>query len=89
MNLPQPAMDRYWLIWFMLWFTTFIVPETWALATGHPERTLSAAIWRIEQLIPGQNQYPWQWTAGHFLFTGSFLVVAVWLGGHFGWGIWR
>jgi hypothetical protein len=80
-------MPRYWLIWFALSFTAFIVPETIALATGHPERTLSAAIWRMEQLVPGQGI--WQWNAAHMLFTSVFIVTVVWLIGHFGWGLWR
>jgi len=51
--------------------------------TGHPERTLSASIWRLEGWQPGQQF--WQWTAGHFLFMGSFALLIVWLFFHFGW----
>lgn len=80
-------MARYWLVWFICAFGTFLVPEVYELATGHPERTLSAAIWRWEKLRVGQGV--WQWDAAHFLFTGVFILVAVWLIGHFGWGLWR
>ena len=80
-------MTRYWAAWFALAFGTFIVPETIALLTGHPERTLSAAVWRLEKLRAGQGI--WQWDAAHFLFTGAFILVAAWLVGHFGWGLWR
>jgi hypothetical protein len=83
-------VSRYWLLWFMITFPFgFLVPETIALMRGRPQDTLSAAIWRMEQIVPGRQQWPWQWTAGHVLFTGVFIVLAVWLVGHFGWGIWR
>lgn len=81
-------MARYWLIWFSLSFGTFIIPESIALASGKPQNTLSAAIWRMENVLPSQP-WPWQWTAAHLLFTGAFTLVMGWLVGHFGWGIWK
>ncbi len=81
-------MTRYWLVWFIIAFPVgFLIPEVWALAKGRPEDTLSAAIWRMEQLVPGQPV--WQWNAAHLLFTSTFIVLVVWLVGHFGWGLWR
>lgn len=82
-------MTRYWLIWFLVSFTAFIIPESIMLAKGRPQDTLSGAVWQLEQLVPGREQWPWQWSAGHVLFTGAFILLAVWLVGHFGWGIWR
>lgn len=79
-------MARYWLIWFISSFTTFIVPESYWLARGVPGNTLSGAIWSMEKLTPGQPITAW--TAAHFLFTLGFLVISLWLTGHFGWHIW-
>lgn len=81
-------MARYWLIWFAVSFGSFIIPESIALATGHPENTLSEAIWRMEDLAAG-HAWPWQWTAAHFLFTGAFILLVLWLVLHFGWGLLR
>lgn len=81
-------MTRYWMWWFILAFpVSFLIPEAIALMRGRPEDTLSAAVWRLEQLVPGQP--PTGWSAFHILFTGTFIVVTLWLVGHFGWGIWR
>ena len=80
-------MTRYWAIWFALAFGTFIVPETIALATGHPERTLSGAIWRMEALKAGEPVTGW--TFAHFAFTSVFALTTLWLIGHFGFGWWR
>lgn len=35
----------YWLGWIVV---GFIPAETWALATGHPENTLSDQVWHVE-----------------------------------------
>lgn len=35
----------YWLFWIV---GGFCVPEFWALATGHPENTLSYQVWHLE-----------------------------------------
>jgi len=35
----------YWLAWLVLGFG---VPETVALVSGHPERTLSENVWSLE-----------------------------------------
>lgn len=79
-------MNYYWATWFALWFTSFIIPELTALWSDHSENTLSETIWRLEAARTGQPIY--QWTFAHFAFTASFLVIAIWLTGHFGWRIW-
>ena len=80
------AMTLYWEIWFLVSMTAFLVPELWALFSGHSENTLSENIWRAEKLIPGQGIV--NWTFFHFAFTFGFSLLAVWLSGHFGWGWW-
>lgn len=81
-------MKRYWAIWFIVTFPIgFLVPEIVAIVRNRTQDTLSGAIWALEQLKPGQPITAW--TAFHLLFTGVFLVLAVWLIFHFGWGIWR
>lgn len=78
MNLQ--AWHRYWLIWFLVMFLTFLGPEIYALATNW-RRTLSAWVWSFEREHPGEPIS--QWTALHFLFIGVFAVVVVWLIFHF------
>lgn len=78
--------DRGWLIWFLASFGSFLIFEVGALATGHPEKTLSAAIWRLERFRAGQPI--WQWNAAHYLLGGALLVVLTWLLGHFILGWW-
>lgn len=76
------SIDKFWLGWFVITFGSFLSMEVYQLVTGHPERTLSAAIWRLEAWQPGQPF--WQWTAGHFLFMGVFTLLIFWLFFHFG-----
>jgi hypothetical protein len=81
-------MRTYWLAWFILTFPLgFLIPETYALASGHPEWTLSAAIWSLEDLVPGQQI--WHWNAFHLLFIAMLVTLFVWLTGHFAFGWWR
>ena len=81
-------MTRYWMWWFILAFpVSFLIPEIYWLVRRRPENTLSAAIWRMEALQPGQNITGW--TAVHLLFTGVFVLLTLWLIGHFGFGWWR
>lgn len=78
----------YWLCWFIASIVVaFLGPELYALFTGHPENTLSAQVWRLEQALP--CQHVWQWTALHILIGGVLLVLLVWLIGHLVFGIWR
>lgn len=73
-------MTVYWLAWLILGFG---VPECYALASGHPQWTLSDTVWRIFQVHA--NPQPWHWTVAHFLLA-AFMV---WLTGHFVFRIWR
>jgi hypothetical protein len=83
------AWSWYWLIWLIVTIPlAFLIPELIALASGHPENTLSAQIWRLEQFLPGHAGPIWSWTAMHFLIGGLFAVLFVWLIGHFTFGVW-
>lgn len=81
-------MRRYWLWWFIVTFPVgFLIPEVTALARRRSQDTLSYAIWSMEKFQRGQHVA--QWTAAHFLFIGVFILLTLWLIGHFGFGIWR
>lgn len=81
-------MYRYWLWWFVITFPLgFLIPETVALVRNRTQDTLSGAIWHMENLQPGQPIT--RWTAAHLLFTGVFVLLTLWLIGHFGFGWWR
>ena len=73
-------MSLYWAAWLLLGFG---VPEAIALVTHHPERTLSDAVWRWFDVLPGQTV--WQWKFVHFIL----LAIVVWLAGHLAFRIWR
>lgn len=78
---------RYWLIWFLLAFTAFLIPEVYCLVKGNGG-TLSESVWWLEGWRHGMTDAtfdnPWNWTAGHFLFAGVFnTVVVLWLNIHF------
>jgi hypothetical protein len=76
----------YWLVWFTGSFALFLGPEIYALCTDW-QRTLSAAVWRLEAFRQGEP-IP-QWSAGHLLFIGAFALTFAWLTMHFGFGWWR
>lgn len=79
----------YWLIWFVITFpVAFLVPEIYNIASGRPQDTLSAQIWRLEQFLPRQAGPIWSWTAMHFLIGGVLAVLLIWLIGHFVAGVW-
>lgn len=72
------------LYWFVGWLAIgFGVPETIALATGHPEYTLSETAWRLLDVLPGSTHA--QWTFLHLLV--SFLLFWLWL--HISFGLFR
>lgn len=83
---PWNAVSWYWLWWAILSFTGFIVMELYQVATGHPENTLSAQVWRMLGVVSGQDII--YWNVAHFLFIILLIALDVWLIGHFGWGIW-
>jgi hypothetical protein len=78
--------ERYWLVWFLVSASSFLTVEVYGLVTDRT-RTLSYAVWHLERFKAKQPID--QWAAGHFLFTFLFLLIAIWLVGHFGWGWWR
>lgn len=81
-------MRTYWLWWFILAVPIgFLIPETVALVRGRDQDTLSYAVWNLEHFRTGQPVA--DWNAFHFLFIGTFGLIALWLLGHFGWGKWR
>lgn len=63
----------YWALWLVVGFG---VPEGIALATGHPEWTLSDQVWRAEGTGQTFVRY----------FVGAFLV---WLLLHMVWRLFR
>lgn len=71
------TLDRlyawYWGLWLVLLFG---VPEAFALMSGHPERTLSAWVWRLEGTGPTVGRY----------FIAAFLL---WLLLHMVWRLFR
>lgn len=77
----------YWTGWFFAMFVAFAVPEFYALATHHPENTLSENFWRLEQQLPGQDFM--HWTALHYLLGVTLVILLAWLIGHLVFGIWR
>ena len=72
-------MTGYWIVWLVLGFG---VPETVALASGHPEWTLSDTVWRVFAVT---DPRPWHWKVAH-LILACFML---WLTGHFVFRIWR
>lgn len=43
----------YWLIITGLWFVSFLVVETWAIATGNRQYTFSYSLWQLRD--------KWEW----------------------------
>jgi hypothetical protein len=81
------AWSWYWCCWLTGVLVSFAVPETIALATGHPRNTLSWNIWTFFGGKPGES--PLAWSATHFLVGGALAVGLVWLIGHLIFGLWR
>lgn len=78
--------DLVWGVWLALSVGSFLALETYGLITDR-RRTLSAAVWRLEDLHPGQSITGW--TFAHVIFIGLLAVLFVWLLGHFAMGWWR
>lgn len=79
-------MPDYWTWYLAAASLLFAVREFRALATGHPEKTLSVYLWKKFDVVRGQSISKWSFK--HFAFAGTFALAATWLIGHFGWGIW-
>ena len=83
---PSHAVTVFWLVWFFGSVAVFMGMEFTMLAKGRPQDTLSAQVWRLKKLLPGQDL--WQWTALHVLLGGALFVLLGWLLLHFVFGIW-
>ena len=94
--MTEKGWHYFWGAWvgaLVVWLTVFLVAETYALRTDW-RNTLSAQVWDIEKFQA--QQHIGDWSAGHFLFAGFWLVLGlvvavlwVWLFGHFIFGKWR
>lgn len=71
----------YWPIWLAATIVSFLVYEIYALATGHPENTLSDWVWRVLKI--GKNASFANWTAADFLTFGVWMTLFIWLTFHF------
>ena len=82
---PNNYATVYWAVWSVLMGVGFLVFEFWQIATGHPENTLSAQVWRMAHVVAGQA--PAQWAIEHWVFAVLFGLLASWLTVHFdlGW----
>lgn len=74
------ALGALVVIWFGL-------EEGYALASGHPENTLSRNLWRFLQVVAHEHlsQHPAQWV----LCLGVWLTVVTFITGHIFFGWWR
>jgi len=71
----------YWPVWLGLFVGTFLLREIAALATGHPEATLSDWVWKVLRIT--QNETPAAWSATDYLIFGVWVVLFTWLTWHF------
>ena len=78
-TLWNPAV--YWPLWLAFFTAMFLLREVWALATGHPEATLSAWVWRVLRIT--SNEPVSSWSAADYLVCGCWLVLVSWLTFHF------
>ena len=78
--------DWYWIVWIFITLGLFLPVELQAVFSGHPERTFSAFIWRVEDFIPG-NDAPW--TTTHWIIGIFLLLLFLWLAFHFPFGFLR
>lgn len=71
----------WWPSWIALTFGVFLLRETWALASGHPQDTLSDWTWRILKITA--NEPVLKWNSTDYLVFGAWLTVVSWLTWHF------
>lgn len=85
---PYNAWSTYWL-WSVTFFVgvLFLPPELYAIATRHPENTLSAQVWRIGNVILGQPITAWSWQ--HWTLMIFVTLLFGWLIVHFSFGFLR
>lgn len=78
--------DLIWGVWVAATTGSFLGIEVYGLVTGW-WKTLSAAVWRLEDLKPGQPISGW--TFAHVAFVGLLALLFVWLLFHFALAWWR
>jgi hypothetical protein len=85
---PYNAWSAYWasVVSFFV-FVLFLPPELYAIATGHPENTLSAQFWRLGDVVA--NQPISQWAPEHWAMAIAVTALFGWLIPHFVLGILR
>lgn len=70
-----------WSIYWVVWFLAFLGPELYALFT-HPANTLSWQVWHVEGPLN-------EWNFAHYAVSVLVVGLAVFLVGHFVWGLFR
>jgi len=74
----------YWPLWLTIVLLAFLVPEIYALITN-VRNTLSWWVWDQLDVSPLATA---PWTAAHLLVFGVWVLMNVWLTGHFFWRRW-
>lgn len=82
--VPYNAYSIYWLTLIAGFVAAFLPVELYALATGHPENTLSAQFWRVMDVVAGQPIT--QWSAEHWWTAVLIALLFSWLIIHFDFG---
>lgn len=80
------AFSWYWLAWV---FFGFLAPEAYTLTLGNKSDSLSANVWRLESVVPGQWVPVWSWTFLHVICAGILGTLFAWTLIHLVFGIWR
>lgn len=78
---PAKYATIYWPVWLITSIMAFLAVEIYALASGHPENTLSDWVWRTLKI--GINEKISNWTAADYLTFGVWIVLFTWLTFHF------
>jgi len=78
---PANYATTFWEIWFGVLFASFMSFELYQIASGHPENTLSAQVWRLAHVVASQS--PTQWAPQHWAFVVVFGLLVAWLTVHF------
>ena len=76
------APGVYWPVWLGLGLGTFLLREIWALASRHPEATLSDWVWRQLHIVAHETITQWS-AADLLLFCVYISVFVLWLPWHF------
>jgi len=84
---PYNGYSIYWLSLVGGFIALFLPVELHAMASGHPENTLSAQFWRIGDVVAGQPIA--QWSAEHWWMAIVVGLLFSWLIVHFDFGLLR